>query len=50
MSRWISENNTEYTFDAYGNQSEENAIYNPFGYRGEYTDDESGLIYLRARM
>lgn len=39
-----------YTFDAYGNQSQENTVYNPFGYRGEYTDFESGLIYLRARM
>lgn len=39
-----------YEFDAYGNQSEENTIYNPFGYCGEYTDTESGLIYLRARM
>lgn len=40
----------DYVFDAYGNQSEQNTIYNPFGYRGEYTDAESGLIYLRARM
>lgn len=39
-----------YTFDAYGNQSQENTVYNPFGYRGEYTDTESGLVYLRARM
>lgn len=39
-----------YEFDAYGNQSQENEVYNPFGYRGEYTDLESGLIYLRARM
>ncbi len=39
-----------YEFDAYGNQSQENEVYNPFGYRGEYTDSESGLIYLRARM
>lgn len=39
-----------YIFDAYGNQSEENTVYNPFGYRGEYTDSESGLVYLRARM
>ena len=39
-----------YIFDAYGNQSEENVVYNPFGYRGEYTDSESGLVYLRARM
>ena len=29
-----------YTFDAYGNQSEENTVYNPFGYRGEYTDKD----------
>lgn len=39
-----------YTFDAYGNQTQENSVYNPFGYRGEYTDSESGLVYLRARM
>lgn len=39
-----------YIFDAYGNQSEENTVYNPFGYSGEYTDAESGLVYLRARM
>lgn len=38
-----------YTFDAYGNQTEENTIYNPFGYRGEYQDLCSGLIYLRNR-
>ncbi len=24
-------------------------VYNPFGYTGEYTDKESGLIYLRNR-
>ncbi len=24
-------------------------MYNPFGYTGEYTDSESGLVYLRAR-
>ena len=40
----------DYVFDAYGNQSEDNTIYNPFGYRGEYQDEESGLVYLRARM
>lgn len=39
-----------YIFDAYGNQTMENTAYNPFGYRGEYTDAESGLVYLRARM
>ena len=38
-----------YEFDAYGNQSQENEVYNPFGYRGEYTDSESGLLYLRNR-
>lgn len=56
--------NTILTFDATGSISSEN-IYdpygyskskqgaslgdNPFGYRREYTDMESGLIYLRAR-
>ncbi len=25
------------------------SVYNPFGYTGEYTDAESGFIYLRAR-
>ena len=39
-----------YIFDAYGNTDSENAVYNNFGYRGEYADVESGLIYLRARM
>ena len=38
-----------YTFDAYGNAQQENTVYNPFGYRGEYYDEESGLIYLRNR-
>ena len=40
----------DYTFDAYGNSLQENTYYNPFGYRGEYTDAESGWVYLRARM
>ena len=39
-----------YLFDAYGNSNSENTVYNPFGYRGEYTDSKSGLVYLRARM
>ncbi len=39
-----------YVFDAYGIQTNGGDVYNPFGYRGEYTDNESGLIYLRARM
>ena len=38
-----------YEFDAYGNQSQENEVYNPFGYRGEYQDLCSRLIYLRNR-
>ena len=38
-----------YTFDAYGNAQQENTVYNPFGYRGEYADSETGFIYLRAR-
>jgi len=38
-----------YIFDAYGNTDSENNVYNNFGYRGEYADVESGLIYLRAR-
>lgn len=39
-----------YAFDAYGNQLSGGTVENPFGYRGEYADAESGLIYLRARM
>ena len=38
-----------YTFDAYGNAQQDNTVYNPFGYRGEYVDSETGFIYLRAR-
>ena len=40
-----------YDFDAYGNQKGESnaADTNPFRYCGEYFDQESGLIYLRAR-
>ena len=43
---------TSYDYDAYGNQKtlESNGRdRNPFRYCGEYYDDESGLIYLRAR-
>jgi RHS repeat-associated protein len=40
----------EYDYDAYGNvTSQTGTTYNPFGYTGEYTDSESGLVYLRAR-
>jgi len=39
-----------YTYDAYGNVSSSTGkVANPFGYAGEYTDSESGLVYLRAR-
>ena len=41
----------EYEYDAFGNiENETNAsTYNPWQYCGEYTDQESGLIYLRNR-
>ena len=40
-----------YEYDAFGNiENETNAsTYNPWQYCGEYTDPESGLIYLRNR-
>lgn len=41
---------TEYTYDAYGgivHNSTDNT--NPFTYCGEYTDVETGLVYLRNR-
>ncbi len=39
-----------YDYDAYGNQlSIETGDDNPFRYCGEYYDEETGLIYLRAR-
>ena len=38
-----------YSYDAFGNQTEEAEDSNPFRYAGEYWDSESGLIYLRAR-
>ena len=41
----------EYEYDAFGNiEKETNAsTYNPWQYCGEYTDQESGFIYLRNR-
>lgn len=36
-------------YDAYGNQTKRLLVGNPFRYCGEYTDEESGLVYLRAR-
>ena len=39
-----------YTYDAYGKTlSQTGTVYSPFGYTGEYTDQESGFIFLRAR-
>ena len=40
---------TRYTYDAFGNSSKTGSSANPFQYCGEYTDNETGLIYLRAR-
>ena len=39
----------DYTYDAFGNQTEASGDTNPFRYSGEYYDEETGLIYLRAR-
>lgn len=39
-----------YEYDAYGNTlSATDGIYNPYGYSGEYYDEETGYYYLRAR-
>src|SRR5207244_862725 len=42
-----------YAYDAYGHRYCENPDCfeggTPFGYTGQYTDGESGLVYLRAR-
>lgn len=39
-----------YSYDAYGNRSTESGSSSvPFGYAGQYTDTDTGLIYLRAR-
>ena len=38
-----------YSYDAFGNQTGETEDSNPFRYSGEYYDEETGLIYLRAR-
>ena len=40
----------DYDFDAFGNETvSTDSYYNPMRYCGEYYDDETGLIYLRAR-
>ncbi len=37
-------------YDSYGNLTvNTGSVRTPFGYTGEYTDAESGLVYLRAR-
>ncbi len=40
----------DYTYDAFGNLgTEDDALYNPIRYTGQYTDSETGLVYLRNR-
>jgi RHS repeat-associated protein len=39
-----------YTYDAYGNElGKTGTLTNPFGFAGQYTDFETGFVYLRAR-
>jgi RHS repeat-associated protein len=39
-----------FTYDAYGNQTgHTGTATTPLGYDGQYTDSDTGLIYLRAR-
>jgi RHS repeat-associated protein len=39
-----------YTYDSYGNlTASTGAVANPLRFAGEYTDTESGLVYLRGR-
>ncbi len=46
----VSMNGQGYAYDAFGNILENGVTgYNPFRYNGEYCDDETGMIYLRAR-
>jgi RHS repeat-associated protein len=37
------------TYDAYGNLTASTGKLSPFGFSGEYTDAETGFVYLRAR-
>jgi RHS repeat-associated protein len=37
------------TFDAYGNKVESTGTNSPLGYDGQYTNADTGLIYMRAR-
>ena len=44
------DNSSTTVYDAYGNKTEDIGIGDaPFGYCGEYTDSESGFVYLRNR-
>ena len=46
----LGEQIKSYTYDAFGNeQTPDKFDTNPFRYCGEYFDNETGLIYLRAR-
>ena len=46
----VTGSSSAYDYDAYGNQQTEIAgDDNPFRYSGEYYDEETGFIYLRAR-
>ena len=39
-----------FTYDAYGKlTASTGSVTTPLGYAGEYTDAETGFIYLRAR-
>jgi RHS repeat-associated protein len=39
-----------YTYDTYGRLTgSSGGVTNPFGYAGQYTDNETGFVYLRAR-
>ncbi|MBM3150085.1 MAG: RHS repeat-associated core domain-containing protein, partial [Chloroflexi bacterium] len=41
---------TRYLYDAYGKvRSQQGSSHNPFKFTGQQVDDETGLIYLRAR-
>ena len=46
----VAMNGQGYAYDAFGNILENGVTgYNPFRYNGEYCDEETGMIYLRAR-
>jgi RHS repeat-associated protein len=39
----------EYTYDSFGNQTQTGSLTQRYGFTGREVDDESGLIYFRAR-